>query len=91
MPLQKSQSVRIYGCQVPTVTPESRKQLKFMQNTFLNKFNAWAIKSDLGKVGTFPVNMSHDESLRDKVFCTILRRKTQSNDINSRFAFNIYR
>ena len=37
-----------------TVSPESRKQLKFMQNTFLNKFNAWVIKSDLGKVGTFP-------------------------------------
>ena len=66
MPLQKSQSVRIYGCQAPTVSPESRKQLNFMQNncrnTFLNKFNAWANKSGLGKVGTFPVDMSHHES-----------------------------
>ena len=51
MPLQKSQSVR--SC--TTVSEIRNLQLNFMQNncrnTFLNKFNAWVIKSDLGKVG----------------------------------------
>ena len=46
--------MRYYLCHYKRV-----KVLKFMQNTFLNKFNAWAIKSNLGKVGTFPVDMSH--------------------------------
>ena len=62
MPLQKSQSLK-HGCKGQQ-SLRKQKTVEFTckttaRNTFLNKFNAWAIKSDLGKVGTFPVNMSH--------------------------------